>query len=90
MLHPEQFPLRYTDPLSDESTFTSQYPCNPNGRIMGIAGMISQNGRHLGMMPHPERCIMNWQLPWCPEKFKLSKYSPWMKFFQNAILMIKE
>lgn len=28
---------------------------NPNGSQAGIAGIISENGRILGMMPHPER-----------------------------------
>jgi phosphoribosylformylglycinamidine synthase len=28
---------------------------NPNGSIAGIAGVVSENGRVCGMMPHPER-----------------------------------
>lgn len=28
---------------------------NPNGAVDGIAGIVSENGRVLGMMPHPER-----------------------------------
>ena len=28
---------------------------NPNGSINNIAGILSENGRVLGMMPHPER-----------------------------------
>jgi phosphoribosylformylglycinamidine synthase len=28
---------------------------NPNGAVSGIAGVLSENGRILGMMPHPER-----------------------------------
>ena len=30
---------------------------NPNGAIEDIAGIVSENGRVLGMMPHPERNI---------------------------------
>ena len=30
---------------------------NPNGSINNIAGILSANGRVLGMMPHPERVI---------------------------------
>lgn len=30
---------------------------NPNGAARDIAGIISENGRVLGMMPHPERAI---------------------------------
>ena len=30
-------------------------PSNPNGSAMNIAGILSSNGRLMGMMPHPER-----------------------------------
>ena len=30
---------------------------NPNGSVEDIAGIISSNGRTLGMMPHPERAL---------------------------------
>ena len=30
---------------------------NPNGSLNDIAGILSENGRVLGMMPHPERSI---------------------------------
>ena len=30
---------------------------NPNGSARDIAGVLSENGRVLGMMPHPERAI---------------------------------
>lgn len=29
--------------------------CNPNGAAANIAGLVSANGKILGMMPHPER-----------------------------------
>ena len=29
---------------------------NPNGSLNNIAGIVSQEGNVLGMMPHPERC----------------------------------
>ncbi len=30
---------------------------NPNGSARGIAGIVSEAGNVLGMMPHPERCV---------------------------------
>jgi phosphoribosylformylglycinamidine synthase len=39
------------------------YPNNPNGSPLGIAGLCSDNGRHLAMMPHPERCTYPWNWP---------------------------
>ena len=32
-------------------------PANPNGAARDIAGILSNNGRVMGMMPHPERAI---------------------------------
>ena len=32
-------------------------PVNPNGASRDIAGVLSSNGRVLGMMPHPERAM---------------------------------
>ena len=32
-------------------------PANPNGSSLNIAGIVSANGRVMGMMPHPERAI---------------------------------
>ncbi len=33
---------------------------NPNGSRQNIAGILSENGRILGMMPHPERAIFKY------------------------------
>ncbi|CAH1793843.1 unnamed protein product [Owenia fusiformis] len=73
--------LKYVD---DEGKPTEQYPLNPNGSIDGIAGLCSGNGRHLAMMPHPERCVLPWQWPWMPNDWKNMKVSPWLRMFENA------
>lgn len=44
--------LQYADPDSQEPTM--QYPHNPNGSPMGIAGLTDPSGQILGLMPHPE------------------------------------
>lgn len=61
------------------------YPFNPNGSPFGMAGLCSPDGRHLAMMPHPERSFLKWQWPWLPEHMKDGvKESPWIQMFQNA------
>ena len=74
---------RYADP---EGSATERYPFNPNGSPDGIAALCSPNGRHLAMMPHPERCFMVWQNPWMPPDLGLAPDGPgpWLKLFQNA------
>ncbi|CAI7910074.1 unnamed protein product [Closterium sp. NIES-53] len=78
-------PIRYCD---DDGAPTEAYPFNPNGSPAGIAALCSPNGRHLAMMPHPERCYLMWQLPWAPKEWRegmdASGPSPWLKLFQNA------
>jgi phosphoribosylformylglycinamidine synthase len=61
------------------------YPFNPNGSPFGMAGLCTPDGRHLAMMPHPERSFLKWQWPWLPESMKDGvKESPWIQMFQNA------
>ena len=43
--------------LEGESRVAFRYADNPNGSANDIAGILSENGRVLGMMPHPERAI---------------------------------
>jgi len=75
-------PIRFVD---DEARITHAYPFNPNGSPDGIAALCSPDGRHLAMMPHPERTILTWQWGWLPENLKSSlEVSPWLKMFQNA------
>lgn len=41
--------------LKDEDRIAFTYAQNPNGSMADIAGVLSENRRVLGMMPHPER-----------------------------------
>ena len=52
------------DRLQDNGQIAFRYiagdaegPANPNGAARDIAGVLSNNGRVMGMMPHPERAI---------------------------------
>jgi phosphoribosylformylglycinamidine synthase len=76
-------PIRYVD---DSGEVATQYPFNPNGSEKGIAGLCSRNGRHLAMMPHPERSVLTWQWGYMPAdlRAKLGNVSPWLTMFQNA------
>ncbi len=70
---------------NDSSVATEQYLFNPNGSPYGITGICTPDGRHLAMMPHPERAFLKWQWPWLPEKLDREWVtSPWLKMFRNA------
>jgi phosphoribosylformylglycinamidine synthase len=61
-----------------------EYPGNPNGSDYDVAGICSADGRHLAMMPHPERAIFPWQNAWYPLNRRDDEITPWMQFFVNA------
>lgn len=43
--------------LEGEDRVAFRYTANPNGAAHDIAGILSDNRRVLGMMPHPERAV---------------------------------
>ena len=45
------------DRLEGEGRVALRYGTNPNGSARDIAGVLSENRRVLGLMPHPERAI---------------------------------
>tara|TARA_B110000090_G_scaffold39961_1_gene44201 strand:+ start:1 stop:1806 length:1806 start_codon:yes stop_codon:yes gene_type:complete len=58
------------------------YPANPNGSDFNTAAITSKDGRHLVMMPHPERSIFPWNWAHYPEN--QNEVSPWIEAFVNA------
>lgn len=72
--------LQYVDAPNSP---TVQYPLNPNGSRLGMAGFTSIDGRVTIMMPHPERAFLSKQLSWLPNKWKDAP-TPWLRLFQNA------
>jgi phosphoribosylformylglycinamidine synthase len=84
-------PVRFVD---DGGSPTESYPFNPNGSSRGIAALCSPDGRHLAIMPHPERAFRLWQWPWLPAGLKAEMQaaaahgeaapSPWFRMFTNA------
>lgn len=74
-------PLRFVNGTAEP---TESYPSNPNGSTLGIAALCSSDGRHLAMMPHPERLFLRWQWPYWPREWSDISVSPWLRLFQNA------
>jgi phosphoribosylformylglycinamidine synthase len=62
-------PVAYVD---EDNIPTGKYPYNPNSSPLGITALCSVDGRHLAMMPHPERAFLMWQWPWKPDGFYTS------------------
>ncbi len=66
------------------------YPGNPNGSDYNVAGICSNDGRHLAMMPHLERAIFPWQNAWYPADRRSDDVTPWIEAFVNARKWIEE
>ncbi|XP_055628077.1 phosphoribosylformylglycinamidine synthase [Toxorhynchites rutilus septentrionalis] len=73
--------MHYVD---DNNKPTEAYPMNPNGSVEGIAAICSADGRHLAMMPHPERCTKMWQWPYISPGLDYMDDSPWHSMFAEA------
>ncbi len=61
-----------------------EYPGNPNGSDYSVAGIASQDGRHLAMMPHLERACFPWENAFYPQDRIEDQITPWMEAFVNA------
>ena len=69
----------------------SEYPANPNGSSYDVAAIASNDGRHLAIMPHPERTLFPWQCGYYPEERRLTdEVTPWYEAFVNARLWIEK
>ncbi|HZJ41074.1 MAG TPA: phosphoribosylformylglycinamidine synthase [Candidatus Saccharimonadales bacterium] len=82
-------PVRYAKDNGDIARSTD-YPFNPNGSPDGIAGLCSADGRHLIMMPHPERTFLPYQWAYWPQEWSELKTAPWLKMSQNARAWLAE
>jgi phosphoribosylformylglycinamidine synthase subunit PurQ / glutaminase len=57
----DQIALTYV--RSDGTAANGAYPSNPNGSALDIAGICNPQGNVLGLMPHPENHIFEYQHP---------------------------
>jgi len=61
---------------------TERYPFNPNGSVLGIAGLTTPDGRFTVLMPHPERVVRTQCYSWAPRGW--GDDGPWLRLFRNA------
>jgi len=67
------------------------YPANPNGSDYNVAGICSADGRHLAMMPHPERAVFPWQWAHYPaDRRNNDQITPWVEAFVNARVWVEK
>ena len=64
-----------------------EYPINPNGSILDIAGICNSEGNVLGLMPHPENHIYTWQHP---RHTRGETSGSGLKLFENGVNYARE
>ena len=74
-------PVAYVDP---DGNPTEAYPYNPNGSPNGWTALCDESGRHVAMMPHPERMLYPHTCGYLPPHLKRSlPASPWLEAGHN-------
>ena len=67
---------------ADGSRARGEYPANPNGSALDIAGICNPQGNVLGLMPHPENHIHAWQHP---RHTRGEQSGSGLKLFENGV-----
>jgi phosphoribosylformylglycinamidine synthase subunit PurQ / glutaminase len=87
LVEDHQATLRYAPSSGDQPTM--EYPSNPNGSQLAIAGLCDPTGRVFGMMPHPECFVHRTHHPrWTRED--LPEEGDGLAIFKNAASYLRE
>jgi len=71
-----------------DGTVTLDYPANPNGSVLAIAGICNESGRLFGLMPHPEAFLHRTNHPrWMRENPPEEGQD--LAIFKNAVKFIR-
>jgi phosphoribosylformylglycinamidine synthase subunit PurQ / glutaminase len=76
----DQTALAYV--CADGSPANGEYPINPNGSMLDIAGVCNPQGNVLGLMPHPENHIHPYQHP---QRTRGINHRSGLAFFKNGV-----
>ncbi len=91
VLDNQQIALQYAD---KKGNITSEYPLNPNGSRLNIAGLTDKKGQVFGLMPHPEAFLSFYNHPaWSSYQRKgkiLSREETGQKIFDNIVEHIRQ
>jgi phosphoribosylformylglycinamidine synthase len=77
-----QISLQYCDP---EGKAAKEFPANPNGSQLSVAGISDPSGQVLGLMPHPERFVFGRQGPDWTRSDAAPEWGDGLQLFRNAV-----
>lgn len=90
LVRQNQIALQYCDEAGEP---TLDFPANPNGSTLAIAGICDTTGRVFGMMPHPEAFVIPEHHPQATRARALGLPLPeamGIRIFENAAAYLKE
>lgn len=79
--------MQYVNPKTTEPT--QEYPYNPNGSEMAIAGICDYTGHIFGLMPHPEAYHHRTNHPLWTRRKDLPEEGMGIALFRNAVNYIR-
>ncbi len=80
-----QLVLRYTSESGSSDNSLLEFPDNPNGADMNIAGLCDSSGRVFGLMPHPERHLFATHHPSWTRRETQPEHGDGLQIFKNAV-----
>lgn len=79
--------LQYAD--GNGNLAQREFPANPNGSLMDVAGVCDSTGRIFGLMPHPEAFVSPFHYPGWPSArrgaIEVPQNGAGIKIFTNAV-----
>jgi len=81
----DQVALTYVH--ADGVPANGDYPANPNGSLLDIAGICNPQGNVLGLMPHPENHVFAHQHP---QRTRGLQQGSGLKLFKNGVKYAKD
>ena len=81
----DQVALTYV--YSNGAPANGDYPANPNGSMLDIAGICNSQGNVLGLMPHPENHIFDYQHP---RHTRGEKGNSGLALFENGVRYVSQ
>ncbi|MGI0091435.1 MAG: phosphoribosylformylglycinamidine synthase I [Nitrososphaerales archaeon] len=84
----DQIALRYAMP--DGQPANQNYPENPNGSVMDIAGICNRSGTVFGLMPHPEDAYWGFETPDWSQTREIQPYGDGLGIFKSMVDYIEQ
>ncbi len=85
LLEQGQLGLRYGDASGQVADAQLDFPWNPNGAELNVAGISDPSGRVFGLMPHPERHIDPTHHPFWTRRLEQPEFGEGRAIFANAV-----